>query len=148
MSDENKTYSFEEEGHLEFHRIGMKSIPFGSATVLGRGKDLDYLVYDDSLARALLWFLSEGFTFTGTSVDYTERKTCPTFTTFRKGPYNIVLMHTYEDYANYCKANKLCVDLNIVDKEKRIEVFQAVGDVEMHREIYLIPSEQRHKQGE
>ena len=125
-----KKYSFKVEGHLNFPSF-MKSSPFGSATVLEEGADLDYLVFNDNLARVFLWLLQEGFTFTGTDLEYIKRKSGPSFTTFRKGVYNIIVMHKYESYRKYIEANKLCVELRLTKKEDRVRVFQLVGDTNL-----------------
>ena len=57
----SRTYSYEEEGDLFlppslFERVS----EFGSATVMGRGKDLDYLLWSSDTSEALKYLLSTG----------------------------------------------------------------------------------------
>ena len=127
------TYSFEEEGEIYFPRhtfIGQQK--FGSATVLGRGEDLDYLLYSENEADGLRWILEEGFLYTGQEDNYTGKTSNTEFTTFRSrsGVYNLVLMRKEEDYLKMSKANKLCVKLKLASKADRIAVFDSItGEV-------------------
>ena len=55
---ESRTYAYEEEGDLLlppslFERVS----EFGSATVMGRGKDLDYLIWSSDTSEALKYLL-------------------------------------------------------------------------------------------
>jgi hypothetical protein len=123
------TYSFEEEGEIWFPRdIFSGQVKFGSATVLGRGADLDYLLYSQDEADAMRWIMSAGFVYTGQEDTYNSGDLSVPMTTFRSqnGIYNLVLVRKASDFFNMHKANKLCVRLKLANKEDRITVFDAI----------------------
>jgi len=123
------TYSFEEEGEIWFPRdvfTGQKK--FGSATVLGRGADLDYLLFSEDEADAMRWILEAGFVYTGTECNYNSGELSVPMTTFRSrsGIYNLVLVRKAGHFLSMSKANTLCVQLKLSRKEDRIAVFDAI----------------------
>jgi hypothetical protein len=123
------TYSFEEEGEIWFPRdIFTGQQKFGSATVLGRGADLDYLLYSEDEADAMRWIMSAGFTYTGQENTYNSGDLSVPMTTFRSrnGIYNLVLVRKAADFMSMRKANNLCVRLKLSNKEDRIIVFDAI----------------------
>jgi hypothetical protein len=123
------TYSFEEEGEIWFPReVFSGQMKFGSATVLGRGADLDYLLYSEDEADAMRWIMSAGFTYTGQENTYNSGDLSVPMTTFRSrnGIYNLVLVRKAADFMSMRKANNLCVRLKLSNKEDRITVFDAI----------------------
>ena len=122
-------YSFEEEGELWFSEERYaETAPFGSATVMGYGQDLDYLALDISgnELNNVLYLLKTGWEYTGTDADYNEEENKVKFKTFRNGVYNLVIVNSYEDFNLMMKANDLCVKLKLSDKAHRIAVFDAI----------------------
>jgi hypothetical protein len=123
------TYSFEEEGEIWFPRdIFSGQQKFGSATVLGRGADLDYLLYSEDEADAMRWILSAGFIYTGQENTYNSGDLSVAMTTFRSrnGIYNLVLVRKASDFINMHRANKLCIQLKLSNKSDRISVFDTI----------------------
>jgi hypothetical protein len=123
------TYSFEEEGEIWFpSEVFSGQMKFGSATVLGRGADLDYLLYSEDEADAMRWIMSAGFTYTGQEDTYNSGDLSVPMTTFRSrnGIYNLVLVRKAADFMSMRKANNLCVRLKLSNKEDRIIVFDAI----------------------
>ena len=123
------TYSFEEEGEIWFpNEIFSGQMKFGSATVLGRGADLDYLLYSQDEADAMRWIMSAGFVYTGQEDTYNSGDLSVPMTTFRSqnGIYNLVLVRKAADFMTMRKANNLCVRLKLSNKEDRITVFDAI----------------------
>jgi hypothetical protein len=123
------TYSFEEEGEIWFPRdIFSGQQKFGSATVLGRGADLDYLLYSEDEADAMRWILSAGFVYTGQENTYNSGDLSVAMTTFRSrnGIYNLVLVRKASDFINMHRANKLCIQLKLSNKSDRISVFDTI----------------------
>jgi hypothetical protein len=126
---ESRTYAYSEEGDLFlppslFERVS----EFGSATVMGRGKDLDYLIWSSDTSEALKYLLAQGWKYTGTEQHYCAVHTDISFTTFRciDNIYNLVLLEDLDDYKRMMKANDLCVKLKLENKEDRIAVFDAM----------------------
>ena len=130
LEEETKrTYSYEEEGGLFFlPSIIERYAAFGSATVLGRGKDLDYLLWSSDTSEALKYLLAQGWKYTGTEQHYCAVHTEISFTTFRciDNIYNLVLLEDLDDYKRMMKANDLCVKLKLKNKVDRIAVFDAI----------------------
>ena len=128
-SREEKTYSYLEEGDLFlppslFERVSK----FGSATVMNRGKDLDWLLWSSDTSSALKYLLMHGWKYTGTEQHYCAVHTDISFTTFRDidNIHNLVLLEDLDDYKRMMKANDLCVKLILENKEDRIAVFDAM----------------------
>jgi hypothetical protein len=127
--EEMTTFSFEEQGEIWFPSstfIGNQK--FGSATVLGRGADLDYLLYSDDEADAMRWILAAGFVYTGSEDNYNGGGLAVPMTTFRSqnNIYNLVLVRTAGDFLRMKTANDLCIKLKLANKEDRIAVFDAI----------------------
>jgi hypothetical protein len=126
---EERTYSYAEEGGLFFlPSIIERYAAFGSATVLGRGKDLDYLLWASDTGEAIKYLLMNGWQYTGTEKHYCAVHTDIAFTTFRdvNNIYNLVLTEDYTDFKRMMKANDLCVKLQLKNKVDRIAVFDAI----------------------
>jgi hypothetical protein len=128
-SREERTYSFLEEGDLFlppslFERVSK----FGSATVMNRGKDLDWLLWSSDTSNALKYLLAQGWKYTGTEQHYCAVHTDIAFTTFRDEDniHNLVLLEDLDDYKRMMKANDLCVKLILENKEDRVAVFDAM----------------------
>jgi hypothetical protein len=128
-SREERTYSFLEEGDLFlppslFERVSK----FGSATVMNRGKDLDWLLWSSDTSSALKYLLMHGWKYTGTEQHYCAVHTDIAFTTFRDidNIHNLVLLEDLDDYKRMMKANDLCVKLILENKEDRVAVFDAM----------------------
>jgi hypothetical protein len=124
-----RTYSFVEEGKLWFpHEVFFRQEEFGSATVLNRGNDLDYLLWGSDLAEGIKYLLKTDWKYTGTNDEYCQVYTEVPFITFRSkcGIYNLVLMEDLDDWKRMMKANDLCVKLKLKNKEDRISVFDAI----------------------
>jgi len=130
----DRTYSFKEEGNMEFYGSGFDSfMPFGSATIppLNRGKDLDYLVYTSDLAGGIIYLLDNHWCYTGTDRDYTDNPQTVPFTTFRRGCYNVVITDSSRGYKRMRAANDLCQTLKLSDKADRIAVFDTLcGEID------------------
>ena len=125
----NTTYSFEEEGEIWFpDDIFLGQEKFGSATVMGRGADLDYLLYSKDEADAMRWILNSGFHYTGSEDTYNTGGLSVPMTTFRgrNDIYNLVLVRTVGDFLSMRTANDLCIKLKLAKKEDRIAVFDAI----------------------
>lgn len=45
---------------------------------------------------------------------------------YRFGEINLILIDNKEFYTNFLLATTLCKSMNVLDKEKRIEIFQAI----------------------
>jgi hypothetical protein len=101
---------------------------FGSATVMNRGKDLDWLLWSSDTSSALKYLLMHGWKYTGTEQHYCAVHTDIAFTTFRDidNIHNLVLLEDLDDYKRMMKANDLCVKLILENKEDRIAVFDAM----------------------
>ena len=128
------TYSFEEEGEIWFpSEIFSRQMKFGSATVLGRGADLDYLLYSLEEADAMRWIMSAGFLYTGQEDTYNSGDLSVPMTTFRSrnGIYNLVLVRKASDFMNMRKANALCAKLKLANKADRITVFNSITQGEI-----------------
>jgi hypothetical protein len=126
---EARTYAYEEEGDIFLPPSLFEYVSeFGSATVMGRGKDLDYLLWSSDTTEALKYLLMHGWKYTGTEQHYCAVHTDIAFTTFRDidNIYNLVLLEDLEDWTRMMKANALCVKLKLEDKEDRIAVFDAM----------------------
>jgi hypothetical protein len=128
-SREERTYSYLEEGDLFlppslFERVSK----FGSATVMNRGKDLDWLLWSSDTSSALKYLLMHGWKYTGTEQHYCAVHTDIAFTTFRDidNIHNLVLLEDLDDYKRMMKANDLCVKLILENKEDRVAVFDAM----------------------
>lgn len=129
FDNSNRTYSFEEEGYIEFETEAFDSyMTFGSATIppLNRGNDLDYLVYTSDLGAALIYALKCNWSFTGTDQDYVNNPQTVRFTTFRRGCYNLVITESYSGYKLMERANDLCKSLRLSRKEDRVKVFDSI----------------------
>jgi hypothetical protein len=127
-----ESYSFEEEGILEFDRSLIDEVcPIGSATIPDcRGNDLDLAILTKFvyIVREILEL--EGWELTGNHNDYTgDSLGNYPFWTARKGIYNLILFDDKKGYDLYKLANELCVRLCLKERGDRIAVFDAVtGD--------------------
>ena len=127
FKSENRTYSYEEEGDVFFpESIFLHTIRFGSATVIGRGKDLDYLALTVDLGKVFPYLLVRGWEYTGTEEQYLANLQQVEFQTFRSGCYNLVVVSNAKHFRMMMKANDLCVKLKLADRDDRIAVFDSI----------------------
>jgi len=125
----NTTYSFDEEGPLFVPKhIFQRQAHFGSATVMERGNDLDYLLWSENSTKGMKYLLSCGYKYTGTEDEYCQGDSQVPFITFRSqdGIRNLVLMEESSDFSRMMKANDLCKELKLENKADRIAVFEAI----------------------
>jgi len=127
FENKNRTYSYEEEGELFFpDSIFHSQTRFGSATVMGRGKDLDYLVCTYDLAEVFPYLLTRGWEYTGTEEQYLHNPQQVEFQTFRMSCYNLVVVSKLKHFLLMQRANNLCIKLKLSNRDDRIAVFDTV----------------------
>ena len=127
FSNGKRTYSYDEEGDMFFpESIFLYTIRFGSATVMGRGKDLDYLTLVPDLGKAFPYLLTRGWEYTGTEEQYLANPQQVEFQTFRFGCYNLVVVSNAKHFRMMVKANDPCVRLKLANRNDRIAVFDSI----------------------
>ena len=102
------------------------TVRFGSATVMGRGKDLDYLTLTSDLGKAFPYLLTRDWEYTGTEEQYLANPQQVEFQTFRLGCYNLVVVSNAKHFRMMVKANDLCVKLKLANRDDRIAVFDSI----------------------
>lgn len=108
-------------GYRKIAMVGSRTI-FGASTP---ASDYDYVVLARSLSRATRNLRNRGFIRTSLSEGSTYKFKKDTFVTFRNGDnVNIILTSSDKFYSAFKQANDIAVKLRIVNKAKRIELFQ------------------------
>ena len=81
--------------------------------------DEDYLVYTDDLSTLIGDCIEQGFLDEGYYVD-------SEFRSLRHGTTNLIITTRKEFYDKFVLATHVCKTLNVLDKQDRIVVFQAI----------------------
>lgn len=98
--------------------------------------DIDVLVwldqYQKSCAEVRNILADEGWAFCGSEIPQEENSSA--LVIMRKGDVNLIITTDMNFYYKFYNATKLCKNLNLLDKNQRIALFQAIlygnfGDV-------------------
>jgi hypothetical protein len=85
--------------------------------------DEDWLVYTEDLATLLGDCVEYGFTNEG---NYIDKESYSNFFSLRNGRHNLIVTNRKEFYDRFVLATHVCKTLNVLDKQDRIVVFQAI----------------------
>jgi hypothetical protein len=81
--------------------------------------DEDYLIYTEDLPTLMGDCIEQGFTNEGNYAD-------SNFHSLRCGPANLIVTERREFFDKFVLATHVCKTLNVLDKQHRIVVFQAI----------------------
>jgi hypothetical protein len=81
--------------------------------------DEDYVVYTENLSTLVGDCIEQGFTHEGSYAG-------SAFVSLRQGPTNLIITDRKEFFNKFILATHVCKTLNVLDKQHRIVVFQAI----------------------
>lgn len=121
MPTPKKTITEEELDTLLETTEGINQVAMvGSYFILGKGKDIDYLILTDRKQYLIDLLETHEFKYEGIYKGESD------FASLRNGEYNLILTESEPFFKEFVLAAKVCRLLQVSDKQKRIEVHSLI----------------------